>query len=388
MIDLWAKDGYISTPDGKSIYIWGFSGSAGALARLPGPTMVIRQGETVTVNLTNQLREPVSIAFPGQDDVMVLNSLGVWEPARPQYDSSGGLTSLTNAAQPGQTISYRFTAARPGTYLYESGTRPHHQVPMGLHGAIVVRPEDYDPVSNRTAYGAGTGTEFVREYLLIMSEIDPERHLALQQGLPFNPGNYRPRYWTMNGRCSPDTMIPDNVPHLPGQPLGAMVGAEPGEKVLLRYVGAGIGSYPLHPHGNHTRVVAVDGGLLRNETVDLSYKRFTVLVEPGQTYDMIFEWAGLGYTPDNRIPTVVPNLRNMVIGPDTWTMWSGSPYLGEKGDLPVGITSYNEVGEYHFMLHSHHEPQITNWGEFPGGMMTMIAVYPPGTLGPDAGVLA
>ncbi|MHB1044074.1 MAG: hypothetical protein ACYC0Q_14730 [Eubacteriales bacterium] len=69
------------------------------------------------------------------------------------------------------------------------------------------------------------------------------------------------------------------------------------------------------------------------------------------------------------------------------TMWSGSPYLGIKGDLPVGMVSYNVAGEYHFMLHSHEEPQITNWGEFPGGMMTMIAIFPPGALGPHHGTL-
>lgn len=388
MIGLWAKDGYISTPDGNSVYVWGFTGGNSAPARLPGPTLIVRQGETVTINLTNRLPEPVSITFPGQDEVMALTPGGVWEPALPQYDDAGKLVSFTNAAQPGETITYRFVAVHPGTYLYESGTQPHKQVPMGLYGAMVVRPADYDAVDNKTAYGSGTNTEFDREYLLIMGEIDPAQHLAVQQGLTYGLGNYKPRYCTMNGRCAPDTMLPDNVPHLPCQPLGAMIKMEPGEKGLLRYVGAGVGSYPLHPHGNHTRLVALDGRLLRNGTTDLSYKRFTVVVEPGQSYDMIYEWTGLDYTSDDPIPAIIPNLRNLAIGHPGWTMWSGSAYLGYKGDMPVGITSYNEVGEYHFMLHSHQEPQITNWGELPGGMMTMIAVYPPGTLGPEVGVLA
>ncbi|MFZ5591630.1 MAG: copper oxidase, partial [Bacillota bacterium] len=114
-------------------------------------------------------------------------------------------------------------------------------------------------------------------------------------------------------------------------------------------------------------------------------KRFTVLVGAGQTYDQIYQWEGLGYTPDNPIPTILPNLRNMGIGEPGWTLWSGSPYLGVKGDVPKGVTSFNEMGEYYFMLHSHEEPQITNWGEFPGGMMTMIAIYP--SLSPTVGEL-
>lgn len=47
--------------------------------------------------------------------------------------------------------------------------------------------------------------------------------------------------------------------------------------------------------------------------------------------------------------------------------WSGSPYFVHKGDLPVGVTSYNEVREYHFPTRSHKEFQTPNWAEFPGG---------------------
>jgi hypothetical protein len=179
-------------------------------------------------------------------------------------------------------------------------------------------------------------------------------------------------------------MVPHGVGYLPQQPYSAMIMAEPDEKVLLRYAGAGSDNHPLHPHGNHTRVVAMDGNLLKNGTYDLSRKRFTVLVGCGQTVDQVFQWHGLGYDPDAKpLPTPLPGLRNQVVGAAGWTMWSGDPYLGRKGDIPVGITSFNMLGEYNFMLHSHEELQITNWAEFPGGMMTMISIMPPGTLPKD-----
>ncbi|MHB8156678.1 MAG: multicopper oxidase domain-containing protein [Desulfocucumaceae bacterium] len=389
VINLWARDGYISIPDGNSICIWGFVDDPEKSAQLPGPILVLRQGETVTVRLTNHLSEPVSICFPGQAVVKAIIDGGGRESlVQPQYQD-GKLVSLTNFAAPGQSVSYRFVARRPGTYLYESGTNPHKQVHMGLYGAIVVRPKDYmtHHPGYKTAYGAGTGTEFDREYLLIPAEIDPELHQAVELGQPYDIRNYKPRYWTLNGRANPDTDLPHFAGQLPGQPYGAMVMAEPDEKILLRYIGAGIESHPLHPHGNHTRVVALDGRLLRNGEEDLSFKRFTVLVSPAQTVDQIFQWHGLGYTPARHIPTLLPGLRNLAIGHTGMTMWSGSPYLGVKGDLPVGIVSYNEMGEYHFMLHSHEEPQITNWGQFPGGLMTMIAIFPPGTLGQHHGTL-
>ncbi|MBO8128414.1 MAG: multicopper oxidase domain-containing protein [Peptococcaceae bacterium] len=381
LINLWVKDGYLSTPDGNSIYFWGFSKSENGPAQLPGPHMVVTQGETVTVNLYNTLSEPVSISFPGQTGVTVEG-----QPVQPQY-SAGRLVSFVNHAEPGDMVSYTFTATHPGTFIYESGTNPHVQIPMGLYGGMVVRPADYDPnvKEYKTAYGTGTDTEFDREYLLIMGEIDPDLHQAVEEGRSYLISKYMPRYWTLNGRCAPDTMLMDNMDHLPHQPYSSMIMAQPGEKVLIRYIGAGIGNHSLHPHGNHTRIVGMDGRLLRNGNVDLSYKRFTVLVGPGQTYDQIYQWDGLGYTPENPIPITLPNLRNMGIGNVGWTMWSGSPYLGVKGDIPKGVTSFNEFGEYYFMLHSHKEPQITNWGEFPGGMMTMIAIYP--SLSPDVGIL-
>jgi len=385
-LHLWAKAGFITTPDGNSIHVWGLTDQAGGPARVPAPLLILRQGEAVTVNLTNLLPEPVSLLFPGQQGVEALPEGGAWEPVRPQHEG-GLLTSLAQAAPPGGSVSYRFTPQRPGTFLYESGSNPPVQVPMGLAGAVVIRPADYDPVSNRTAYGAGTGTEYDREYLLMTGEIDPDMHLAVQEGRPVDFAAYRPRYWTLNGRCAPDTMLPDDVAVLPSQPYGAMIMAEPGERVLIRYVGGSTANHPLHPHGNHARLVAVDGHLLRNGTADLSHKRFTVLVGAGQTYDSLFDWTGLGYTPSNPIPTVIPNVRNLAVGDAGWTMWSGTAYLGQKGDLPIGVVSYNEMGEYHFMLHSHEEPQLTNWGEFPGGLMTMLAIFPPGSLGPEVGRL-
>lgn len=371
IINLWAKDGYLSTPDGNSIYFWGFSKDENLPAQLPGPNIVVKQGEEVTINLINTLSEPVSIALPGQYGV---TSDG--QPVKPQY-SEGKLVSFVNFAAPGGgKVSYAFTADRPGTYIYESGTNPHKQVSMGLYGGFVVHPADYDPNVNKTAYGAGTDTEFDREYLIIVGEIDPSLHQAVADGKPYLISKHRSRYWTMNGRCAPDTMHMDNASYLIHQPYGSMVMAEPGERVLIRYICAANESFPLHPHGNHTRVIAMDGRLLRNGSMDRSSLHFTVVVRPGQTYDQIFEWTGLGYTSDNPIPTILPNLRNMGVGDAGWTMWSGSPYLGEKGAIPQDVVSFNEFGEYYFMLHSHSEPSITNWGEFPGGMMTMIAIYP------------
>ena len=64
---LTASEGYISIADGGSIYSWGYS-EGGAAMQLPGPTLIVNEGETVTIELTNALPAAagnVSIVFPG-----------------------------------------------------------------------------------------------------------------------------------------------------------------------------------------------------------------------------------------------------------------------------------------------------------------------------------
>lgn len=63
--DLHATEGYIDTPDGNSVYMWGFRQDSGSF-QIPGPILCVTQNDTVTINLTNDLNEPVSIVFPGQ----------------------------------------------------------------------------------------------------------------------------------------------------------------------------------------------------------------------------------------------------------------------------------------------------------------------------------
>src|SRR5215468_2283403 len=91
--NLTAQAAYVSQPDGQMVYSWGY-GCNGAPAgfaptpttptgatppalaasancqpmQIPGPTLIVTQGQTVTVNLTNNLPAAAgntSILFPG-----------------------------------------------------------------------------------------------------------------------------------------------------------------------------------------------------------------------------------------------------------------------------------------------------------------------------------
>jgi FtsP/CotA-like multicopper oxidase with cupredoxin domain len=213
-VNLCASTGSVTMPDGAVIGIWGFSldtGSCGP-AQVPGPVLEVNEGDVVTVNLTNNLSENVSILFPGQD--LMPDTTG----------ASGG----------GGTTSYTFTA-KVGTYLYEAGTNPGVQTSMGLYGALVV-----NSATAGQAY-ADPGTAYDASAVLVLSEIDP--------ALNANPGgfdfqDYAPQYWLINGAAYPGT---------------ANVTAAPGQRLLLRYLNAGQTHHTMQLLGLHQRVIAKDG---------------------------------------------------------------------------------------------------------------------------------
>ena len=138
---LTAQDNYITQPDGQAIYSWGYGCTAGTTPtflpamqnnicptmQIPGPTLIVMEGQTVTVTLTNNLPKAAgntSMLFPGFD-----------------VTPTGGVQGLmTSEATPGGSVTYSFTALTPGTRAYYSGTQSDLQVEMGLYGAVIVLP--------------------------------------------------------------------------------------------------------------------------------------------------------------------------------------------------------------------------------------------------------
>lgn len=137
--NLTARPAYITQPDGSAVYSWGYgcsiapTGFAPALTgatcptmQVPGPTMIVTQGQTVTVRLTNNLPPAAgntSILFPGFN--VTTGPLGI----------NGLLTKEAGHATTNSTVTYTFVASTPGTHAYYSGTQGDLQVEMGLYGA-------------------------------------------------------------------------------------------------------------------------------------------------------------------------------------------------------------------------------------------------------------
>ncbi len=429
VFDLGAKCDFITTADGNSVLIWGYSDeSTGGRnqAQYPGPTLLVNAGETVRINLTNLLTDAVGnpINTTAYDDKVSMLFPGH------KVSATGGVPgTLANEVAYGETVSYTFTASQPGTHTYYSGSESWLQTELGLFGALIVRP---NATVKKAYWDNGTNdAAFDRQYLFLLSEMDPHvhDHVEFEQREQINNSEYLPVYWFINGRAAPDTLMNPGVEWLPTQPYSALALMEPGERILMRVINNSRDIHPLHHHGNHARTIAQDGRLLRSTGgtgADISFEEFTIAINPGQTVDAIFEWtgkeagwdlyghsagdgsvcndvmenrAGLAAAPEvaqygcntdcyddttwewcpdheKGIPVDLPSNKDLAFG----GFWSGSPYLGNAGALPPGEGGLNPWSGYFHIWHSHTEKELANFDIFPGGMLTFCAVVPQGTL--------
>jgi hypothetical protein len=414
------------------VHFWGYEDLAShegvGLPQYPGPTLILNQNDSVTITLVSELPfgQCSSIVFPGH---AVTASGG--------SNTSPGLLTLEScgADETDDKVTYSFTASEPGTYTYNSGTQAELQIEMGLVGTIIVRPADADQ-----AY-ADPNTAFDHEYLFLLTQMDPVIHQLAEQNRfdEIDMNSYWPVYWFINGRAAPDTLAAPFVAWLPHQPYNSLPRMLPGENLLMRIVGASQGQHPFHFHGNNADVIARDGRMLTHPR-----SRFTTLSVPGQTVDQIFTWTGKGmgwdiygtpadgtlahdcidvdpadgyadadnaanlypmewcddhYQPcidnsgDGRddttgerctngytkaLPVDLPEAQNLAFG----GFWSGSPFMDDAEPLPPGEGGLNPNGGFFFMWHSHAEKELANFDIFPGGMLTMMVVEPPGTVIP------
>ena len=381
---LTTQAGYIDLPDGTTAYMFGYSEGSKPFQH-PGPVLCVNEGDTVTVVLNNTLNRPVSIAFPGQHDVLANG-----DPAGPEMSGSQITSLTTSAAASSGSVTYTFVADKPGTYIYESGTDPETQVRMGLFGALVVRPS----AGSTYAYDR-TDSMFnpTTEFLALLSEIDPYLNAAVLKGNTFNFDAYHPRYWLINGRGFPDSIADNFAAWLPSQPYGALAAIHPNDKYLAdgvtlnptpknplpsltRFLSVGTEDYPFHPHGNNGRVIGRDGNPLESATgQDVSFEKFAVNVGPGQTWDVLFSWRdNEAYDSSSHpIPVAEPNLQDLEVG----MFYSGSAYLGDSKPMPPGIQTLNECGEFYIIAHNHALYQITSWGVNMTGPITYTRVDPP-----------
>jgi CopA family copper-resistance protein len=251
---------------------------------IPGPLLRWREGDTVTISVTNRLIVPTSIHWHG-----------VRSPA--DMDGVPGLSFPGIAA--GQTFTYTIPVKQHGTYWYHSHSRFQEQT--GHYGPLIIEPRDKDLI------------QYDRDYVIMLSDWtddDPETILSNLKGQS-DYYNYQQRtvgtFFSdvrkkglgatvsdrlMWGRMN---MNPTDILDVSGATYTYLINGKPPaanwtalfgprERVRLRFInGSSMSIFDVRIPGLPMTVVQTDGNDVEPVTVD----EFRISV--AETYDVIVQ---------------------------------------------------------------------------------------------------
>ncbi len=250
----------------------------------PGPTLKWREGDTVTIHVTNKLSVSTSIHWHG----IIL-----------PYHMDGVPGISFKGINPGETFTYNFKVEQHGTYWYHSHTNFQEQV--GLHGAIIITPKEPEPFA------------YDRDYVVSLFDWSNETPSSIYQKLKINSDYYNFNRRTIGNFLEEvknkglvqayESRKMWNEMRMSDRDLADVTGYEysflmngltsnqnwterfkHGEKIRLRFINeSAMTIFDIQIPGLKLRIVAADGGLVLPVNVD----EFRIGV--AETYDVIIE---------------------------------------------------------------------------------------------------
>lgn len=251
---------------------------------VPAPTLLLRQGDVVSIRVTNRLAEPTSIH---------------WHGIRLPADQDGVPGLVFRGIAPRETFTYRFPVRQSGTYWYHSHSGMQEQT--GLYGALILVPREPEPY------------HYDRDYVVMLSDWmdeDPMTILAnlKQQSDYYN--HYRPTFGTLLAEAREEgwkatladrlmwdrmRMRRTDIMDVTGATYAFLCNGlastanwtalfKRGERVRLRFInGSNMTTFDVRIPGLPMTVVAADGSDVEPCTID----EFRMGV--AETYDVIVE---------------------------------------------------------------------------------------------------
>ncbi len=286
---------------------------------LPGPTLRFKEGEDVTIKVTNHLKEETSIHWHG-----------LLVPA--SQDGVAGFSGYPGI-KPNSTFTYHFKIKQSGTYWYHSHSGFQEQ--MGNYGSIIIEPKIKEPV--RTD----------RDYVILVSDFTNEKGEKILNNLKSDSSYYNYGKRTITDFFSDIKnfgfkiafrnirdwgqmrMSPTDLSDVSGYkfllngktPIENWTGIfKKGEKIRLRFINASSMSfYDVRILGLKMKVVSADGQNV--EPVMVDEFRFA----PAETYDVIVE------PQDEKAYTIVLE----PIDRTGFALGTLTPNKNLKGEMPI-----------------------------------------------------
>ncbi len=294
---------------------------------------MVAPGDELQITLTNALPVPTSIVILGQVGGGLGTPVKMGSPTHitqtqttwPGNVGSPDTTAFVPPAQLDRVKSFGtevangttsasplvWTGLKPGTYIYETGTLPSIQAPMGLYGVLIVTqaPVAADPVAV-TAFAAGnaypnnpTPIAYDSDVSLLFSEVDAVQNRAVDAAAvaladinkrfddvscstatPCYPAavNYTPTYFLINGHAY-DATTPLNSAFAVAGNSVAPGAASVGGKILVRLLNAGLRTHVPSIVGMPVTIVAEDGNVAPGN----AKVQNEVLLTAGKTHDVL-----------------------------------------------------------------------------------------------------
>lgn len=237
----------------------------------PGPLVRIKEGQTITINVDNQLAESTSIHWHG-----------LTPP--PNMDGVPGVSFAGIKA--GETFTYQFPVNQSGTYWYHSHSGLQEQ--RGHYGPLIVDPIEPEPFS------------YDQDYVVMLSDWtfeDPDKVLSKLKTVA-GYYNYQRRTGADqlgDGAWNSMRMDPTDIADVTGATYTYLMNGlvpddnwtglfQPGDKVRLRFINASAMTFfDVRIPGLKMQVVQADGQNVQPVDVD----EFRIGV--AETYDVIVE---------------------------------------------------------------------------------------------------
>ncbi len=382
-------------------------------AQFPGPIIYASKGDVVEIRLKNlgvtfesAPNDPHSIHLHGMD-VNAAND-GV-----PETSVGAVPANLTTGGQPvpgaGNVVVYMFSPKVAGTYMYHCHQEADIHVQMGMYGALVIYNSGDAAAKNGPGSGSGSlfNWKYDKDVVLMLTEIDVGQHVSEQTGAgDFNPVDYKPQYWLINGLSFPNTIHanltsgfnwdnwiaahPGYDPLVVGRVNKKSFAGNTGEKVLLRMINLGFETQPMHMHGFHGKIIGSDQRawiwaqplqpILGAGKPGVGLEKNTLTIGSGETYEWLLDFGTWKNQPISTYAAGTqsrynPGSNNLpVVNTDT-SQPAIPGYTGGPEVSGVAGSDYLTNGQL-FPFHNHDDYKATNNGVYPGGMFTMIQTVP------------
>ena len=288
---------------------------------VPGPLLRFKEGETVTLNVTNNLKVDTSLHWHGL--IVPANMDGV-----PKISFPG--------IKPGETFTYKYTLRQSGTYWYHSHSRFQEQT--GAYGPIIIDPIKTDEIP------------YDREFVILLSDWSFENPETIFRNLKLMGDYYNHQRQTVGDFVSEASkegflktlknrmmwgkmrMSPVDLADVTGSTYTFLMNGQspdmnwtelfaPGERIKLKFInGSAMSTFDVRIPGLDMEIIAADGQNIK------PVKTHEFRMGTAETYDAIIE------PKENQAYTIFAEAMDR----SGFARGTLTPKIGLKAEIPDG----------------------------------------------------